>query len=164
MTLVCNKDFSLKSTESEGGKRHKLGSMRLSLLIQKFYFTHIENIVTKISPIMHFYLMTLMLLLPHSVVHALFDSKWSLLKPVQKMLCTFTLLSRHILEPSYHDSLMFKPSCVERRHSNHHQLGNSCPTSEGVAFLNWASNHPSKAPEQKQVFLLSEISMKPEIL
>lgn len=30
-----------------------------------------------------------------------------------------------------------------------------------MAFLDWASNHPSKAPEQKQVFLLSEISMKP---
>lgn len=100
MTSVCNWDFSLKSTESEGRKRHKLGSMRLSLLIQKFYFTHIENIVTKIFPIMHFYLMTLMLLLRHSVFHALFDSKWSLLKPVQKMLGTFTLLSRHILEPS----------------------------------------------------------------
>lgn len=101
MTSVCNWDFSLKSTESEGRKRHKLGSMRLSLLIQKFYFTHIENIiVTKIFPIMHFYLMTLVLLLLHSVVHALFDSKWSLLKPVQKMLGTFTLLSRHILEPS----------------------------------------------------------------
>lgn len=105
--------------------------------------------------------MTLVLLLPHSVVHALFDPKWSLLKPIQKMLCTFTLLSRHILEPSYHDLLMFKPSHVGRRHNNRRQLSNSCPTSEGVAFLVWASNHSSKAPEQQQLFLLSEISMKP---
>lgn len=105
--------------------------------------------------------MTLVRLLPHSVVHALFDPKWSLLKPIQKMLCAFTLLSRHILEPSYRDLLMVKPSHVGRRHNNRRQLGNSCPTSEGVAFLVWASNHPSKAPEQKQVFLLSEISMKP---
>lgn len=102
-----------------------------------------------------------MFLLPHSVVHALFDPKWSLLKPIQKMLCTFTLLSRHILEPSYRDLLMFKPSHLERRHNNRRQLGNSCPTSEGVAFLAWVSNHSSKAPEQKPGFLLSEISMKP---
>lgn len=105
--------------------------------------------------------MTLVRLLPHSVVHALFDPKRSLLKPIQKMLCTFTLFSWHILEPSYRDLLMVKPSHVGRRHNYRRQLGNSCPTSEGVAFLVWASNHPSKAPEQKQVFLLSEISMKP---
>lgn len=85
--------------------------------IQKY-----NKIANKISSILHFCLVILMLLWLHIVVYSSFDSKLSIMKPVQKMLCSSTLLSWNILELSHHDIRMFKPSHEERTHNSCHQL------------------------------------------